>query len=71
MAWVKAADLTPPENEQIHIHDNRNNRIESGRYIDGRWYVEDLQTGRLTEIHGVTHWGWILDSELQDDSDDD
>lgn len=69
--WIKAAKRMPPENEQIRIHDDRNNRIELGRYIGGRWYVEDLRDGRLSETTGVTHWGWLLESELTDDSDDD
>lgn len=71
MPWIKAADFTPPENEQILIHDNENNRMKTGRYIGGKWYVEDARNGRLSEIVGVTHWGWILDSIINDDSDDD
>jgi hypothetical protein len=71
MPWVKAADVMPAENEQILIHDAVNRRIECGRYADGVWYVEDLRDGRLTRIMGVTHWAPILDSYLNDDSDDD
>ena len=70
MSWIKAFDLKPPENEQVLIHDNRNNRIEVGRYLKGRWYVEDAQSGRLREVAGVTHWAWILDSLINDDDDD-
>ena len=70
MSWIKAAATRPPENEQILIHDGRNNRVELGRYVKGRWYVEDARDGRLREIAGVTHWAWVLDS-LIDDSDDD
>jgi hypothetical protein len=69
--WIKATDTTPPEDEQILIHDNENHRIELGRYIKGKWYVENLPDGKLSEIAGVTHWAWILDSQLNDDSDDD
>lgn len=71
MAWIKAAKRVPPENEQVLIHDDRNSRIEVGRYAGGRWYVENPQTGKSIEISGVTHWSWILDSYLNDDSDDD
>lgn len=71
MSWIKVSDFKPPENEQVMIHDNQNGRIEVGRYVRGRWYVEDAPTGRLREVAGVTHWGWILDSYLNDDSDDD
>jgi hypothetical protein len=71
MAWTKATDLMPQENEQILIHDNRNNRMETGRYIGGKWYVENLQTGELSEIACVTHWAVMLESYLNDDSDDD
>jgi hypothetical protein len=69
MSWIKASDVRPPEDEQILIHDNQNSRIELGRYIKGRWYVENIETGRLSEIAGVTHWSWILDSEINDDED--
>jgi hypothetical protein len=71
MSWIKVSDRMPPENEQILIHDDKNIRIELGRYIKGRWYIENLQTGDSSEIAGVTHWGWTLDSLINDDSDDD
>ncbi|HYP53125.1 MAG TPA: hypothetical protein VEQ42_06270 [Pyrinomonadaceae bacterium] len=71
MPWVKVSDVAPPEDEQILIHDNRNNRIMLGRRVGGRWYVEDARDGRLTEIAGPTHWAPVLDSESHDDSDDD
>ena len=71
MAWTKASDLMPQENEQILIHDNENNRMELGRYAGGKWYVENLQTGELSEIAGVTHWAVALDFYLNDESEDD
>lgn len=71
MPLVKASEHTPPEDEPIHIHDGEGGRILTGRYVAGRWYVEDARDGSLRQIEGVTHWGWILDSELNDDSDDD
>lgn len=71
MPWIKAADALPGENEQVRIYDSRNERIELGRYAAGRWYVEDLRDGRLTGVAWVTHWAPILDSEINDDSDDD
>lgn len=71
MPWIRVIDIRPEEDEQILIHDNRNNRIELGRYVRGRWYIENLQTGKLSEIAGVTHWAPVLDSESNDDSDDD
>lgn len=71
MAWIRASDRVPPEGEEIGIYDGRHDRIEFGRYVRGRWYVEDLRDGRLREIAGVTHWCWILDSEVNDESDDD
>lgn len=67
--WIRASEHLPPEGEQVRLHDNRLARIELGRYLRGRWYVEDARDGRLTEIEGVTHWGWLLDSELADDDD--
>ena len=70
MAWIKATEVTPPENEPILVHDAAHERIELGRYVGGRWYVEDPRDGRLREIAGVTHWAWVLDS-YTDDSDDD
>ena len=60
----------PPENEQILIHDDRNSRAEVGRYINGKWYIENTPDGQLTEIAGVTHWCWILDSMINDSDDD-
>lgn len=71
MAWVKVSRFLPEENAQILIHDDKSNRIESGRYVGGRWYVEDLRSGRLREVAGVTHWSPISDSELSDEDDDD
>ena len=70
MSWIKATDVTPPENEPILVHDAARERIELGRYVGGRWYVEDPCDGRLREVEGVTHWAWVLDS-YTDDSDDD
>ena len=60
----------PPENEEILIFDNEKQRIKLGRYINGRWYVEDLRQGELSEVAVVTHWGPILDSEAYDAGDD-
>jgi hypothetical protein len=71
MPWTKSSELMPQENEPILIHDEKNNRMELGRYIKGKWYVENLQTGKLSELAGVTHWAVILESESSDDSEDD
>lgn len=70
MSWIKVADSMPPENELIAIYDNQNSKTEFGRYINGKWYIENTRDGHLTEIAEVTHWGWILESEI-DNSDDD
>lgn len=71
MPWVKAADCLPGEGEQVLIFDPVSNRMEAGRCVRGRWYVEDARDGRLTPIAGVTHWAPLLESEANDDSDDD
>ena len=71
MPWVKAAECLPGEGEQVLIFDPVRRRMEAGRYVRGRWYVEDERDGRLTEIANVTHWAPILESESNDDSDDD
>ena len=71
MPWVKAADCLPGEGEQVLIFDPARGRMETGRYVRGRWYVEDACDGRLTRIAGVTHWAPILESESSDESDDD
>jgi hypothetical protein len=71
MSWIKVADRAPPENEQILIHDERNSRIEVGRYVNGEWFIEDAQSGQLSRIAGVTHWAWALDSQINWDSGDD
>ena len=70
MPWFKVEDARPAEGEQVLIHDGANERIEFGRYVGGRWYVEDSTGGQLTEIDGVTHWGPVLDSEEYDPADD-
>ncbi len=70
MAWVKASDLKPQDGEQVLIYDEKNLRIEVGRYTGGRWYVEDSRDGGLREIAGVSHWGPLLDSEDYDAGDD-
>jgi hypothetical protein len=71
MPLISVTTVMPVENEQILIYDNQSNRIEFGRYVNGRWYIENLQNGQLSEISEVTHWGPVLDSEINDDSDDD
>ena len=70
MAWIKVAESVPPENELVLVYDNRNNKIEIGRTIDGKWYVEDKADGQLREIAEVTHWSWVLDSETYDSAED-
>ena len=40
MPWFKVTDATPADGERVLIHDSGNNRIESGRYVGGRWFVE-------------------------------
>jgi hypothetical protein len=70
MSWIKAADLMPPENEPILIHDDRNSKLEFGRHINGRWYAENTRDGQLREIAEVAHWAWILESETYDSGDD-
>lgn len=71
MSWIKSSERLPPEDETILIHNNQSSRMELGRYIRGRWYVEDAQTGRQREVTGVTHWAWALDSQMNDESEDD
>jgi hypothetical protein len=71
MPWVRVADLLPQEDAQVLVHDGRKEKIELGRYVKGRWYVEDPADGRLAEVSGVTHWAPVLDSYLEDESDDD
>jgi hypothetical protein len=70
MPWFKASDSMPAEGEQVLIHDGASNRMLAGRYIGGRWYVEDPRDGRLTEAASVTHWAPLLDSEGYDPADD-
>ncbi|HEV2800312.1 MAG TPA: DUF551 domain-containing protein [Pyrinomonadaceae bacterium] len=70
MSWIKVADVTPPDGEPVLIYDERNRKMELGRYLDGQWFVERAPDGQLSRIDGVTHWCWLLDSQL-DDSDDD
>jgi hypothetical protein len=70
MPWIKAADMAPPENERVLIHDGGDNKIKAGRLVGGRWYVEDSRDGSLTEAGGVTHWAPFLDSEEYDPADD-
>jgi hypothetical protein len=71
MPWIKVANTRPQEGEKILIYDNQQQRMEFGQYINGRWYVENLQNGKLREIAGVTHWAPILDSEDYENSDND
>ncbi|HEX7314592.1 MAG TPA: hypothetical protein VF297_11765 [Pyrinomonadaceae bacterium] len=70
MPWFKASGPKPVEGERVLIHDGENNRMEAGRYVGGRWYVEDSNDGRLVEAFGVTHWAPMLDAEEYDPADD-
>ena len=70
MPWFKASDSKPAEGERVLIHDRRGNRMVTGRYVGGRWYVEESRDGRLAEAPGVTHWAPMLDSEEYDPADD-
>ena len=70
MPWFKAADAKPAEGEQVLIYDGAAERIRLGRYGGGRWYVEDADGGRLTEIEGVTRWAPVLESEQYDPAED-
>ena len=70
MPWFKVGDAAPADGERVLVHDARNNRMEVGRRVGGRWFVEDPADGRLTEVEGVTHWGPLLDSEEYDPADD-
>ena len=70
MPWFKASDSKPAEGERVLIHDGAGNRMLTGLYVGGRWYVEERRDGRLTELAGVTHWAPILDSEEYDPADD-
>lgn len=70
MPWFKAADAKPAEGEQVLIYDGANERIRLGRYVGGRWYVEDSEGGRPTEITGVARWAPLLESEEYDPAED-
>ena len=70
MPWFKASEWKPAEGEQVLIHDGARERVEFGRYVGGRWYVEDLRDGGLKEIEGVTRWAPVLESEEYDPADD-
>lgn len=71
MSWIKVADRRPPENEPVHIYVERNSRMEVGRYMNDEWFIEDVRSGQSSKISGVTHWAWILDSQINWDSGDD
>ena len=70
MPWFKVSDVAPADGERVLVHDGRDNRVEVGRRVGGRWFVEDGTDGRLTEVEGVTHWAPLLDSEEYDPADD-
>ena len=70
MPWFTVSDATPAAGERVLIHDGANDRIEAGRYVGGRWFVEDSADGSLTGVEGVTHWAPLLDSEEYDPADD-
>ena len=70
MPWFRVSDAKPAEGEQVLIHDGARERVECGRYVGGRWYVENLTDGRLTEIEGVTRWAPLLESEEYDPAED-
>jgi hypothetical protein len=70
MPWFKVTDATPADGEQVLIHDGADGRIKAGRYVGGRWFVEDSADASLTEVGGVTHWAPQLDSEDYDPADD-
>jgi hypothetical protein len=70
MPWIKASDSKPAEGEPVLVHDPVNERMVTGLYVGGRWFVEDSREGRLTEVEGVTHWAPLLDSEAYDPADD-
>jgi hypothetical protein len=70
MPWFKTSDAKPAEGERVLVHDGANGRVELGRYAGGRWYVEDGEGGRPSEIEGVTHWAPLLESEEYDPAED-
>jgi hypothetical protein len=70
MPWFKAPDSGPAEGERVLIHDGAGNRMLTGLYVGGRWYVEDPRDGSLTGADWVTHWAPLLDSEEYDPADD-
>lgn len=70
MAWIKVEESVPPENEPVLIYDNLKSKIALGRTLNGKWYVEDTPDGPLRELADVTHWSWILESEMYDSGED-
>lgn len=70
MPWFKVTDATPADGEEVLIHDGAGGRIRAGRYVGGRWLVEDAGGGSPTEVEGVTHWAPMLESEEYDPADD-
>jgi len=70
MPWFKVTDSTPADGDEVLIHDGANNRVRAGRYVGGRWLVEDAGGGPPAEVEGVTHWAPMLESEEYDPADD-
>jgi hypothetical protein len=70
MPWFRTSDARPAEGERVLIHDRRQNRMLTGRYVGGRWYAEDPRDKSLTEAEGITHWAPLLESEEYDPADD-
>jgi hypothetical protein len=70
MPWFKVSDDAPADGERVLVNDGRNDRVEVGLRVGGRWFVEGGADGRLTAVEGVTHWGPLLDSEEYDPADD-
>lgn len=71
MTRTKASELSPEENTQILIPDDKSNRIELGRHVAGRWCVEEQPSGRLREAAGVTRRCFVTDSTGDDAGDED
>lgn len=70
MPRFEVSDAAPADGERVLVHDGRNNRVEVGRRVGRRRFVENPADGRLTEVEGVTQRGPLPDSEEYDPADD-
>jgi len=71
MPWISVTHSLPPDGELVLLWDSRANTLHTGCLNAGIWHAEGSTAADSITLDHITHWSWLLDSQLNWDPAED